>query len=161
MVGKPERHRRLIAEVAALYEWIDTQLHRDQARAGQCSACGACCNFASYDHLLFVTPPELIYLAERLGTESLKQMASGPCPYQEAAKCTVHSHRFAGCRIFCCKGNAGFQSELTEAALKKLKALCARFGVPYRYADLATALAAFATDTCQSAAEPCPGDRAE
>jgi len=160
MVGKPERHRRLVAEVAALYEWIDTQLGRDEARAGQCRACGACCDFASYDHLLFVTPPELIYLAERLGAENLKQMTSGSCPYQEAKKCTVHSHRFSGCRIFCCNGDADFQSELTEAALKRLKAICERFGVPYRYADLATALAEFSTGTGRLAAEPCPEDRA-
>jgi len=160
MVGKPARHSRLIAEVAALYEWIDTQLGQDEARAGRCSACGACCDFASYDHLLFVTSPELVYLAERLGAESLKLMTSGPCPYQEATKCTVHRHRFAGCRIFCCGGDADFQSELTEATLKKLKAIGERFGVPYRYTDLATALAAFSTDIGRLAAEPCPGDHA-
>lgn len=160
MVGKSQGHDRLIAEVAALYEWIDAQLGRDESRAGRCRACGACCNFATYDHLLFVTPPEVIYLAERLGAESLKQMTSGSCPYQEATKCTVHSHRFAGCRIFGCRGDAEFQGELTEATLKRLKAMCRRFGVPYRYADLATALAAFSTDTGRLAAEPCPGDRA-
>jgi Fe-S-cluster containining protein len=160
MVGKPEGHRRLIAEVAALYEWIDAQLGRDHARAGQCSACGACCNFAAYDHLLFVTPPELIYLAERLGVESLARMTGGQCPYQEGTRCGVHRHRFAGCRIFCCHGDAEFQSELTEATLQRLKAMCERFAVPYHYADLATALAAFSTDTCRSAAEPCPEDRA-
>ncbi len=160
MVGRPEGHDRLITEVATLYQWIDAQLGQDESRAGRCSTCGACCNFTAYDHLLFVTPPELIYLAEKLGAESLKQMTSGPCPYQEATKCTVHSHRFAGCRIFCCGGDAEFQSELTEATLKRLKAICEQFQVPYRYADLATALAAFSTDICRSAVEPCPGDRA-
>ena len=161
MVGKPERLRRLVAEVETLYEWIDAQLRQDEARAGQCRACGACCDFASYDHLLFVTPPELIYLAEKLGTERLKQMASGSCPYQEETKCTVHAHRFAGCRIFCCSGDTDFQSDLTEEVLKRLKAICERFALPYRYADLATALANLPTDIDRSAAEPCPGDRTD
>jgi len=160
MVGEPERHRRLIEEVAALYEWIEAQLQQNSGQAGQCKGCGDCCDFVGYDHLLFVTPPELIYLAEKLDAKRLAQMTSERCPYQEGTKCSVHAHRFSGCRIFCCSGNAEFQAELTEAALKKLKGICERFEIPYRYADLAKALAAFSSDTCRSAGEPCPEDRA-
>lgn len=156
MVGEPQRHRRLLEDVAALYDWIDAQLAQNADRAGRCGACGKCCDFDAYDHLLFVTPPELIYLAERLKVDRLKTMDAGRCPYQGVAECSVHAHRFSGCRIFCCTGDAGFQSELTEAALKRLKAICARYEIPYRYADLKTALAAQASDTCRSAAEPCP-----
>ena len=159
MVGKPDEHRRLIGEVAALYEWIEAQLQDNRDRAGACNACGACCDFVRYDHRLFVTPPEVIYLAKKLDAEKLEPMVSGQCPYQEGEKCTVHEHCFCGCRIFCCHGDADFQSELTEAALKKLKAICLRFEIPYRYADLATALEAFPTDTCRSAAGFCPEDR--
>ncbi len=54
MVGEPDRRRRLIAAVAALYDWLDEQLRRDPGRAGRCEACGACCDFAAYDHRLFV-----------------------------------------------------------------------------------------------------------
>lgn len=160
MVGQPERHRRLIDEVAALYAWIDEQLAAHQASAGRCRACGSCCDFAAYDHLLFVTPPELIYLAANLGTDRLESMPSGRCPYQRDSQCMVRSHRFAACRIFCCQGDANFQSDLTEAALKRLKTMCEQFEIPYRYAELATALASFANDTGRSAGGPCPGDRA-
>jgi len=154
MVGESERHRRLLGEVAALYEWLEAELREHADQAGQCNACGACCDFVGYDHLLFVTPPELIYLAEKLGVTSLRKVDSGRCPYQEGTKCSIHAHRFAGCRIFCCDGDADFQSALTEAALKRLKAICVRFGLEYRYADLAQALAAFSSDTCRPAAEP-------
>lgn len=160
MVGRQERDRRLIDEVEALYEWIDAQQRRNPVQAGACRACGACCDFTAYDHRLFVTLPELIYLADKLGTQDLKQMTSGRCPYRQATKCTVHPYRFAGCRIFCCQGDPDFQSDLTEAALKRLKSLCEEYQVPYRYTDLATALAAFSTDIGQSAVGPCPGDRA-
>ena len=161
MVGEPERHRRLLAEVAALYDWIDAQLGEHREEAGRCHACGDCCDFVGYDHLLFVTPPELIYLAEKLDATSLRKMDSGRCPYQEGTKCGIHLHRFSGCRIFCCAGDGEFQSQLTEAVLKRLKAICGEFGIPYRYADLATALAAFASDTCRSATEPSPDPRAD
>ena len=158
MVGPSRRRSRLIAEVETLYAWIDEQLAQDTVRSGQCRACGDCCDFVGYDHLLFVTPPELIYIAEKLGVERLKRMTSGRCPYQQALKCTVHAHRFSGCRIFGCQGNAEFQSELTETALSRLKAMCEQFDIPYRYADLATALANFTADSDPSAAEPCPED---
>ncbi len=144
MVGEPERRRRLVAEVAALYDWLDEQLRQDPVRAGQCKACGACCDFTAYDHRLFVTPPELMFLAARLNATRLKPMLSGQCPYQQDGRCTVHEHRFAGCRIFCCHGAADFQSDLSEAVLRRLKTLCEEFQVPYRYQDLATALGAFA-----------------
>lgn len=160
MVGRPRRQGELIREVEALYAWIDAQRGRDPMRAGRCRGCGACCRFTSYDHLLFVTPPELIYLAERLGAENLASMAPGQCPYQKQTECAVYGYRFATCRIFCCGGDADFQSELSETTLKKLQRICERFEVPYRYADLATALARLSTDIDLSVGGPCPGDRA-
>lgn len=160
MVGKSQRRGRLLAEVESLYAWIDEQLVQQPAAAGQCQTCGDCCDFVGYDHLLFVTPPELIYLAEKLDVDHLEPMTSGRCPYQHASKCTVHAYRFSGCRIFGCRGNAECQSELTERTLRRLKVMCDQFDVPYRYADLATALANFTTDSDRSAAGPCPGDRA-
>jgi Fe-S-cluster containining protein len=147
MVGAPERHRRLIAEMADLYEWIDGQLRQDPDKAGQCSACGACCDFPAYDHRLYVTPPELAFLAAKLRTTGLKPMTSGRCPYQQGQSCTVHQHRFAACRVFCCKGDSAFQSELSEAVLKRLKAICERLEVPYRYQDLAAAIETFNRQT--------------
>ncbi|UCF16672.1 MAG: hypothetical protein JSW59_04250, partial [Phycisphaerales bacterium] len=90
-----------------------------------------------------VTPPELIYLTARLGAENIKAMPSGRCPYYVDDKCGIYQHRFAGCRIFCCKGGADFQSELSESVLTRLKSICTEFEIPYRYLDLATALNTF------------------
>ncbi len=143
MVGKPEEYRRLVEEVAAIYSWIDSQIERHPGRAGRCKACGACCDFPAYDHRLFVTPPEMKYLAAKLGTSELKAMTAGRCPYQQGPTCTAHEYRFTGCRTFCCGGDPDFQSELSEEALRRLKALCEEFRVPYHYQDLATALGAF------------------
>jgi hypothetical protein len=53
---------------------------------------------------------------------------------------------FAGCRIFCCRGDADFQHRLSEAVLKKLKAICTELEIPYRYLDLTTALNTFGRD---------------
>jgi Fe-S-cluster containining protein len=143
MVGEPEGHRRLLEEVTALYGWIDARQKHDSSRAGRCRACGACCDFTAYDHRLYVTVPELMYLADRLGTRTLRPMHDGRCPYQQGSICTVHAHRFASCRIFTCDGDPDFQSGLSEEVLRRLKVLSEEGGIPYRYRDLATALAAF------------------
>jgi Fe-S-cluster containining protein len=133
-------HRTGQRKVAEIYDWIDLQLASVGDPAGQCDACGRCCDFDAYDHLLYVTGPELKYLAAGLGVEKLRAMTSGRCPYNIDGKCSVYEYRFAGCRIFCCKGDADFQSRLSEAVLEKLKYLCTELEISYLYRDLASAL---------------------
>jgi len=126
----------IISAVTAVYEWIDSKT----AAGTPCDACGKCCDFKQYDHRLYVTSAELHYLVTTLGTQAVKKMDNDVCPYNENNKCTIHKDRFAGCRIFSCRGNADFQSRLTEEALEKLKSIGNKFNSPYRYVDLATAL---------------------
>lgn len=130
----------VLREVAEVYNWIDKQLDNNRESAGRCNTCGKCCDFDAFDHRLFVTVPELMYLTANLNVDNLKPMPRGRCPYNIDGKCTVYEHRFAGCRIFCCKGDADFQSSLSEAALEKLRAICIKFDISYRYTDLACAL---------------------
>jgi Fe-S-cluster containining protein len=160
------RHKKIIERVSEIYKWIEEQQLANKEIAGRCAACGKCCDFESYDHCLYVTTPEIIYFVEKLGLSNIKQMAchgvgdiranpdinesgrsrtGGRCPYQVDNKCSVHAFRFSGCRIFCCKGNATFQSELTEAAIKKFKALCSELQIPCRYLELPAALKYFLT----------------
>ncbi|HUW20628.1 MAG TPA: hypothetical protein VMW16_15125 [Sedimentisphaerales bacterium] len=143
MVAGCSTNDRLIERVAEIYNRLDLQISQSAHLAGQCRGCGKCCDFAGFDHRLFITTPELMYLAGKLGNENIRPMATGRCPYNAAGKCTIHKYRFAGCRIFCCRGNADFQSGLTESALKGLKSICTEFGIPYRYTELAGALNGF------------------
>jgi len=135
---------QLLKKVAEVYDWLDLQIRESTRLAGVCDACGKCCDFESFDHRLFVTPPELMYLAANLGAENIRPMTTSRCPYNIGGKCTVYEYRFAGCRIFCCKADTDFQSRLSESALKKFKSICTEFRVPYRYNDLPTALNSFA-----------------
>lgn len=130
----------LLRRVSEIYRWLDEQIRRSGDLAGFCKACGKCCDFDAFDHRLFVTPPELMYLTAHLGRENIKAMPEGRCPYNQDGKCGIYEHRFAGCRIFCCSGDADFQSGLSETVLSRLKSLCVEFQIPYRYTDLATAL---------------------
>ena len=131
---------QVVEKVARVYQWLDAQI-REQVAGRACEACGKCCDFEAFDYRLFLTPPELIYLAANLAGEKLRAMPTGRCPYNNiAGKCMIYEYRFAGCRIFACKGDAEFQSRLSESALEKFKSICTEFDIPYRYSDLASAL---------------------
>ncbi len=145
MVAGCGTNNRLLEKVAEIYTWLNAQIRDNNLLTGQCKACGKCCDFDKFDHHLFVTPLELMYLttgqqAANLGAENIKSMPTNRCPYNIDGKCTVYEYRFAACRIFCCDADVDFQSELSESVLEKLKSLCVEFQIPYRYTGLADAL---------------------
>ncbi len=150
MVAGYEVNHQLLKRAVEIYNWLDLQVRNNSELAGKCAVCGECCDFdgpaleQGFDHRLFVTPPELMYLAANLGSENVKPMPGSRCPNNIGGKCTIYEYRFAGCRIFCCKADTDFQSRLSESALKKFKSICTEFRIPYRYTDLATALNSFA-----------------
>jgi len=135
--------RQLLEKVAEIYKWLQEQISAGSDISGLCRACGDCCDFEAFDHRLFVTPPELMYLAANLGDENIKPMPGGRCPYNVEGKCSVYEYRFSGCRIFCCKAEADFQGRLSEEVLRKLKSICVEFQIPYRYVELAAGLNSF------------------
>jgi hypothetical protein len=145
MVAGPKANSELLNKVAEVYDWLDEQIRLRDGSGGRCDNCGRCCDFEAFDHQLFVTPPELMYLTANLGAENVKPMPDGRCPYHLICQCTVYEFRFAGCRIFSCKGDADFQSGLSESVLKKFKSICTDFNIPYCYTDLATALNGYAS----------------
>jgi len=134
------QNKRIISEIAGLYQWLDQTLANHKTRAGACSACGKCCDFDTYGHRLYVTHPEMHYFSAKTGSRNLRLMPSGQCPYMDDNRCSVHEHRFSGCRIYGCQGDSSFQNRLSEQALDKIKALCNAFDVPYEYMDIRQAL---------------------
>lgn len=129
----------LTKRVSDIYDWLEAQLEEHRNLAGTCRACGKCCDFDTYDHRLFVTQPEIEYLKAKIGSDNIKPMTDGRCPYNAGGNCTIYENRFTACRIFCCGGNKDFQSRLSEKVIGRLKNLCDEFEIPYRYVDLPTA----------------------
>jgi hypothetical protein len=148
----------LLKRVAEVYQWLDEQINKNISSDDLCTACGRCCNFADFDHSLFVSSPEIIYFHEKVGPET-RPMTLEKCPYNISGRCTIYENRFAGCRIFFCKGEVDFQNQLSELALKKFKEICLEFKIPYRYMNLQTALSEGITNICQSGGGQPAGDR--
>jgi len=146
MVAQFKVNPRLTAKVAEIYNRLDSKIQKKPDLVQKCSACGKCCNFAKFDHHLFITTPEMMYLTAKLSPENIKPMTTTICPYNSNGECAIYEHRFAGCRIFHCTANVDFQSKLTESTLKELKAVCADFKIPYQYSSLPSALKSFISD---------------
>ncbi len=128
---------RLLKAVELVYNWLEME---NRQRADLCKACGKCCDFTRFDHRLFVTTPEIIYLAAKLGPGNIRQMHNGLCPYNEKGQCTIRDYRFASCRIFFCNGDSACQARLSEETIKKFASLCDEFNLSYRYMPLKAAL---------------------
>jgi len=134
---------KLAGTVADVYKWIDSQVAESAEKAGSCRLCGQCCDFERFGHKLFVSSPELVHFGQH-AAGAVPPMQDGRCPYNIKSRCSVYDYRFAGCRIFCCNGDAGFQNHLSDSALRKLKAVCAEFPLPYEYLPLPEALSRLA-----------------
>lgn len=136
----------IAAEVEEVYEWLNRQIENKVPHAQRCIGCGKCCDFESYGHRLFITTPEMIHFRIKIGKDNLKAMHDGVCPYVEDGKCSIHPYRFAGCRIFFCKGDEDFQSYLSEESIRRFKHICNKYDLPYQYKDLASTLNFLAKD---------------
>ncbi len=63
-------------------------------------------------------------------------LARGGCPFQVAKLCGVHALRPLGCRIyFCDQAAQGWQQDLSEALLVRIRSLHDQFDIPYRYGE--------------------------
>lgn len=107
------------------------------AAAGpRCDASGRCCRFKEYGHTLFVSHLEADVLLAAAPPYELP-VSGDFCPFQVDDLCTAREPRPLGCRVYFC--DPDYQetgNEITEAGLRRLKALAAEFDAGWRYAPL-------------------------
>ena len=128
----------LTARVDALY--ADVQRAIDTRRP-RCDASGACCQFAKYGHVLFVSTIELAAFDLRRPPNDSPD--GDGCRYQVNGRCTAHPVRPFGCRIFFCDPTAaGWQEDHYELFHTRLKAMHDELNVPYLYVEWRQGLAA-------------------
>ena len=131
-----QKDAQIIKRVDSVYQWLQSQLS-DLSQT--CAACGDCCDFEAFGHRLYVTTPELLFFQYHLD-KPVKAMTTGVCPYRVEGKCTVYPYRFAGCRIFTCKGDAEKENQICEEIIRKFKSLCNEYRIDYQYLSLQAGL---------------------
>jgi Fe-S-cluster containining protein len=125
-----------LGAIRTLYAAVDAAV---ATRGWRCKGCGACCDFASSGHRLYVSTGELALLT---GTPPPQPVAAGRCAYQIDSQCTVRDARALGCRLFFCDAAARetYQQDY-ETYHRQLRHLHEAAGLPYRYVELTAAMA--------------------
>lgn len=137
-IQRAARDCEFVAAVESLYAELDARV---AARRPLCINRGACCQFESFGHRLFVTPVELAYFVARSDGPIRGPETAAACPYQVGGMCTVRTARPTGCRIFFCDVAAQhWQPDETEHTLRQIRAVHERFELPYAYVDWIDAL---------------------
>ena len=136
-IGRACADRRLRRGVHAVHRYIERHVRQ---RGAACGACGRCCRFDEYGHVLFTTTLELAVFAAdarmyEAAARAVVPMAGWPaCPFLRQGRCGVHDVRPAGCRIFFCADSGGnWQQELYRRCHQHIRRLHERLFVPYAY----------------------------
>lgn len=121
----------LSEELHNIYEELDRELLR---LAPSCQACGRCCRFEEFGHVLFATRIETDYIIRHAGPPK-GPLSQGVCPYLSGKECTVRQYRTLGCRVFFCQKD--WQGvDIYHTYYRKIKALSLRYGLQWRYAPM-------------------------
>lgn len=136
----------IAAELEAVYAMIADQI---EARGPACWASGRCCNFEKTGHRLYTTGLEAAYCVSRVQSGLTvarieSALAGGGCPFQDANLCGVHGIKPSGCRVYFCDRSAEeWQNDLSERALRQIRAIHDRGKVEYRYSEWRSLLRLF------------------
>jgi len=136
-VAQARANSEALAELAALYREVDEQL----AALGQtCRACGACCDFALYDHRLYLTTVELALLTSLPPTHH-DAVAADRCPYQDGSICAARQRRALGCRVFSCDAATdAAEQDVYDRYHNRLGEMHRKHSLTYLYVDLIASL---------------------
>ncbi len=132
------------ADVVEALEGIYAHIADDVTRRGPvCWASGRCCNFEKTGHRLYVTGLEAAWCVLGMrdsGAATMEGIAAarerGGCPFQVGNLCGAREVRPVGCRVYFCDRSAQvWQRELSEAALRDVRALHEAERLEYRYGE--------------------------
>lgn len=97
-----------------IYEELNSDLGLQNVN---CDACGKCCDFHAFDHVLYASRIEINYILENINTPLPKFQDNKTCPFMIDRHCTVREFRTLGCRVFFC--DTEYKKDLTQDIYNK------------------------------------------
>ncbi len=76
-----------------------------------CNACGTCCHFDEFGHVLYTSTTETDYIRDNVEIPDFDP-DKNVCPFLVNYECSIREHRALGCRIFFC--NPDYKETLQE-----------------------------------------------
>jgi hypothetical protein len=123
-------------ELSQIYKELDQCLSEI---APECRACGECCHFDSFGHVLYASSLEVDYLLEKNGPP--KEVPKNVCPYLVNNSCTAREGRTLGCRIFFCQKDwQDTSQDLYHIYFRRIKELSIKYQLEWRYAPMLSSL---------------------
>lgn len=89
------------SEIIETYDTLDLELSKINPG---CNACGECCHFNTYGHVLYTSNIEVNYLLENVNVPPYDPNQN-ICPFLKDNVCTIRDFRMLGCRAFYCNPN--------------------------------------------------------
>ena len=119
------------AELESIYSALDNEV---KSHNNVCNACGSCCDFGKFDHILFASIPEVEYIVASVVIPE-NDLVPGQCPFHDGKTCSIHKSRTLGCRVFYC--NQGYKKDyapdIYEKYYRKIKDLAFRYEIDWEY----------------------------
>jgi Fe-S-cluster containining protein len=111
-------------ELQKIYNDLAEELEKNNFK---CKACGKCCDFEAFDHMLYASELEVDFFIEKIKEKEITplQKKEGRCPFHDGEKCHSHQMRALGCRVFfCCSKDSDL---LTEKDALKLEDISIKY----------------------------------
>lgn len=130
----------LSSELGDLYQRLEKEL---MLLDPGCNACGACCDFSVFDHVLYASDIEIDFIARHVEAPDFN-VSDNICPFLEDNKCIIRDFRTLGCRIFYC--NPHYKEvlcELYEKYYQMIKELSRKYNTQWKYLPFLQQIAEF------------------
>ena len=116
------------SELGIIYQHLEKEL--TQLNPG-CDRCGTCCNFDTFEHVLYASSIEVNFITRNLEIPDFN-VADNICPFLKDNQCSIRDFRTLGCRIFYCDHNfKEMLYEMYEKYYHMIKDLSLKYNVQW------------------------------
>lgn len=138
MTTREVLQENLYSELSLLYQHLEKEL--TQLNPG-CNTCGTCCNFSTFDHVLYTSSIEVNYITQYVEVPDFN-ISDNVCPFLKDNQCSIRDFRTLGCRIFYC--NPHYKEILYDLYEKyhcMIKELSKKYNYQWKYLPFLSQLA--------------------
>lgn len=130
----------LHSELVTLYQDLEKEL---MALNPGCDRCGTCCNFRTFDHVLYASSIEVDFITQHVEVPDF-DVTNNRCPFLKDNQCSIRTFRALGCRIFYCDPDyQAISHDLYEKYHRIIKKISKKYNVQWKYLPFLTQLSEF------------------
>ena len=140
MTMKERSEVNLYSGLGRIYQRLEKEL--TQLNPG-CNRCGTCCNFSTFDHVLYTSSIEVNFITQNVEVPNFN-VSDNLCPFLKDNQCSIRDFRTLGCRVFYC--NPHYKEVLYgvyEKYYQMIKELSMKYNIQWKYLPFLDQLAEF------------------